>query len=240
MISILNDLKAPTCREADARMTREGGGMRKLVILHKPSLALALLLIGSSYTPTAARQVATNSKVAVDPAQRPKFRAMIDAINQRARELGLISINEDEDQEAFVRRRRDAQLREDFEKLCSIGTERLVLLSSAPSLDLKSLSDATADLKTRANRIKYGIPILQVADKGEGIRYEEYPNCLATMLPELTRLVNSFLGSPIFRFSSPNDAELRLKASRDLDAIIKLSDTVNKIAKRSVKTSASR
>jgi len=214
--------------------------MRNLVILHRPSLALALLLIGSICTPTTARQVATNTKVAADPAQRPKFRAMIDAINQRARELGLISISEDEDQEAFVRRRRDAQLREDFEKLYSIGTERLVLLSSAPSLDLKSLTDATADLKTRANRIKYTIPILQIADKGEGIRYEEYPDCLVTMLPELTRLVNSFLGSPVFRLSSPNDAQLRLKASRDLDAIIKLSDTVNKIAKRSVKAAASR
>ena len=214
--------------------------MRNLVILHKPSLALALFMISSICTPTTARQVATNSKVAVDPAQRPKFRAMIDAINQRARELGLISINEDEDQEAFVRRRRDAQLREDFEKLYSIATERLVLLSSAPSLDLKSLSDATADLKSRANRIKYSIPILQIADKGEGIRYEEYPDCLVTMLPELTRLVNSFLGSPVFRLSSPNDAQLRLKASRDLDAIIKLSDTVNRIAKRSVKPAAYR
>jgi hypothetical protein len=60
------------------------------------------------------------------------------------------------------------------------------------------------------------------------------------MLPELTRLVNSFLGSPVFRLSSPNDAQLRLKASRDLDAIIKLSDTVNRIAKRSVKPAASR
>jgi hypothetical protein len=165
---------------------------------------------------------------------------MIEAMNQRARELGLVSINDDPDQDAFVQRRRDAQLREDFEKLYSIGTEKLVLLSSAPSLDLKSLSDATADLKTRANRIKYGVRILQIADKGEGIRYEEYPDCLVTMVPELTRLINSFLGSPVFRLSSPNDAQLRLQASRDLDAIIKLSETVNKIAKRSAKSTASR
>jgi hypothetical protein len=60
------------------------------------------------------------------------------------------------------------------------------------------------------------------------------------MLPELSRLINSFLGSPVFRLSSPNDATLRLKASRDLDGIIKLSETINKIAKRSTKIAESR
>jgi len=213
--------------------------MRKLVILHKPSLALALLLIGLMYAPTPARQQTSTYKAPSDPAQRPKFRAMVEAINQRARELGLVSISDDEVQEAFVQRRRDAQLREDFEKLYSIGTEKLVSLSTAPSLDMKTLSDATADLRSRAHRIKYGVPILQIVDKGQGIRYEEYPDCLVTMVPEMRRLIDSFLGSPVFRLSSPNDAELRLKASRDLDAIIKLSETVNRIAKRSVKPAGS-
>jgi|SRR5215510_1961391 len=213
--------------------------MRKPFI-SKPRLILTLLLLGLIYTPASAQQQPNTNKVPADPALRPKFRAMVDAINQRAREQGLVSIPEDEDQEAFVRRRRDAQLREDFEKLYIIGNERLTLLASVQSLDMKDLSDATADLKTRANRIKYSIPLLQLAAKGEGIRYEEYPNCLSTMVPELSRLIQSFLNSPIFRLSSPNDAELRLKASRDLDAIIKLSETVNKIAKRSVKLATSR
>jgi hypothetical protein len=214
--------------------------MRKLFISYKSGLILALFLVGLIYIPATARQQPSTNKVPIDPALRPKFRAMVDAINQRAREQGLVSINEDEDQEAFVKRRRDAQLREDFEKLYMIGNEKLTLLASAPSLDMKDLSDATADLKARANRIKYSIPLLQIATKGEGIRYDEYPDCLTTMVPELSRLIHSFMSSPIFRVSSPNDAELRLKASRDLDAIIKLSETVNKIAKRSAKLATSR
>jgi hypothetical protein len=60
------------------------------------------------------------------------------------------------------------------------------------------------------------------------------------MVPELSRLINSFLGSPVFRLHSPNDAALRLKASRNLDGIIKLSETINKITKHSSKTAASR
>jgi hypothetical protein len=188
-----------------------------------------------------AQQQQSSYKPPVDPAAAPpKVRAMVEAINQRARELGLIAVSDDPDQAAFVRRRRNAQLSEDFEKLHSINVEKIATQSSAPSLDYKTLSDATADLKNRATRIKYNVPVLQVADKGEKIRYDENPDYLASMLPELSRLIASFLGSPVFRLNSPNDVALRLKASRDLDGIIKLSETINKIAKRSTKIAASR
>jgi hypothetical protein len=180
-----------------------------------------------------------SNKPPYDPATRPKFRALVDAINTRSRELGLIEVNEDPDQAAFVRRRMDAQLTEDFEKLHTINVEKIVTQSSSPALDYKTLADATADLKNRATRIKYNVPLLQVVDKGEKTRYDENPD-LASTLPELSRLINSFLGSPVFRLSSPNDVELRLKTSRDLNGIIKLSEIINKIAKRSTKTVASR
>lgn len=156
---------------------------------------------------------------------------MVDAINQHARELGLVAANDDDDQAAFIRRKMNAQLSEDFEKLYSINVEKIVAQSSASSLDYKSLSDAVSDLKTRATRIKYNVRLLQIGDKGEKVRYSENPEQLATMLPELSRLINSFLGSPVFRLSSPNDAALRLKASRELESIIRLSDTINKITK---------
>lgn len=198
---------------------------------------LAALVLAQSLF---AQQPPTSNKPPYDPATRPKFRALVEAINQRSRELGLIEVNEDPDQAAFVRRRMDAQLSEDFEKLNSINIEKIATQSSAPSLDYKTLCDSTADLKTRATRIKYNVPLLQVVDKGEKIRYDENPDRLGSMLPELSRLINSFLGSPVFRLSSPNDAELRLKASRDLDCIIKLSETINKIVKRSNKIASSR
>ena len=204
-------------------------------------LALVVLALIPGYPQLLLAQQQTSSyKQPVDPASNPKVRALVDAINQRIRELGLIAVTDDPDQAAWVRRRRDAQLGEDFEKLHSINVEKIATLSSAPSLDYKTLSDAAADLKNRATRIKYNVLLLQVPDKGEKIRYDDNPDHLTSMLPELSRLINSFLASPVFRLSSPNDAELRLKASRDLDGIIKLSETINKIAKRSTKISASR
>lgn len=180
------------------------------------------------------------TKPGVEPPARPRFRAMVETINKRARELGLVEVDDDPAQAAFVRRRMDAQLSDDFEKLQSINVEKIATQSSAPSLDYKTLSGATADLKSRATRIKYNVPLLQVVDKGEKIRYDENPDHLPSMLPELSRLIDSFLGSPVFRLNSPNDGALRLKASRDLEGIIKLSETINKIAKRSTNTAASR
>jgi len=96
-------------------------------------------------------QQQSSYKPPVDPAAAPpRVKAMVEAINQRGRELGLIAVSDDEEQAAFIRRRRNAQLSEDFEKLHSINVEKIVAQSSAPSLDHKILSDATADLKNRA------------------------------------------------------------------------------------------
>lgn len=204
-------------------------------------LALVILALMQLSSPSLAQQVQNQGyKQPVDPAQRPKVRAMVDAINQRARELGLIAATDDDDQAAFIRRKLDAQLSEDFDKLHTINAEKIVVQSSAPSVDYKVVCDATADLKTRATRIKNNVTLLQVGDKGEKVRYEEDPNQLPAMLPELSRLINSFLGSPVFRLHSPNDATLRLKASRDLDGIIRISDTINRITKRLKTTQASK
>ena len=200
-----------------------------------------LILVGfvlmSGHTQALLGQQQSSYKPPVDPAAAPpRVKAMVEAINQRARELGLIAVSDDPATAEFVRRRLNAQLTEDFEKLHAINVEKIATQSVGPSLDYKILADATADLKTRATRIKYNVTVLQVGGKGEKIRYDENPDQLASMLPELSGLINSFLSSPVFRLSSANDAELRMKASRDLDGIIKLSETINKIARRSTRT----
>lgn len=203
---------------------------------------IAFALVIWAFLPHAlfARQLQTAPKQPVDTAANRRARAMVDAINQRGRELGLIAVTEDDDQAAFVRRRLNAQLSEDFEKLYSINVEKIAAQLSASSFDYKALWQATADLKNRATRIKYNVPILNVAAKGDKIRYDENPDVLDSMLAQLSGLIKSFLGSPVFRINSPDDLELRSKAGRELDGIIKLSDTISKIAKRSIRTTASR
>ena len=134
------------------------------------------------------------------------------------------------------RRRAAAQLADDLEQLERIDATQIVPLSSAAMLDYKRLAQASAELKNRATRIKYYSPIMLIDRTGEKIRYEADATQLATMLPQLSRFVAKFVGNPVFRIRAPNDAELRSVAAHDLNNIIKLSDTINKIAKRLSKT----
>jgi len=162
---------------------------------------------------------------------RAKARVMTETLNQRASELGLVSVPDDEQAE-FFRQRLERQLLEDLMKLDSIHADKLA------ALDYKSLSETTADLKNRATRIKYNVPILMSSIKTEKPRYEDSPERLPQMIPELSHLIESFLGSPIFREASAHDAELRAKAVRDLEGIIVLSDTISKVARRMNKVAA--
>jgi hypothetical protein len=192
------------------------------------ALAVLSLTFASPGTRFAQQPLPSKEREAI---MRAKARMMTETLNQRASELGLVSVPDDEQAE-FYRQRLERQLLEDLLKLDSVNAEKLA------ALDYKGLSEATADLKNRATRIRYNVPVLMAPGKIEKPRYDDNLDKLPSMLPELSRLINSFLGSPIFREASANDAELRAKAVRDLEGIIALSDKINKAAKRMNKVAA--
>ena len=194
-------------------------------------VALAVLALMLAIPGTRFAQQASVPPKEREAIVRAKARVMTETLNQRASELGLVSVTDDEQAE-FYRQRLERQLIEDLLKLDSVNAQKLA------ALDYKSLSEATADLKNRAMRIKYNVPILMAAGKIDKPRYDDNLDNLPSMLPELSRLIESFLGSPIFRQASANDGELRAKAVRDLEGIIALSDKINKAAKRMNKVAA--
>lgn len=134
------------------------------------------------------------------------------------------------------RHRLASQLAQDLERLGQINAEKIVPMSSGKSLDYKTLAQASAEIKARATRIKFYSPLALIDRTGQKIRCEADANHLGTMLPQLSRAIRSFVDNPVFRISAPNDSELRSVAAHDLEGIIKLSDTINKIAKRLCKT----
>jgi hypothetical protein len=123
------------------------------------------------------------------------------------------------------------QLIEDFDRLWQINTESIAPLSGAKSVDPKKLSQAATEIKQRATRIKNTLALSPEDKKSEKIRYEAEASKLGSMLAELNRLIKSFIENPVFRVNSPNEAELRTAAGHDLETIINLSETVNKVAK---------
>jgi hypothetical protein len=156
----------------------------------------------------------------------------IESVNQRALDLELLSTmgRRNTDAESSTRRLA-AQLVLHLERLWQINTETIVPLSSAKTVDYKNLSQATAEIKDRATRIKNMVALPLEEKKGEKRQYAADTTKLGSMLPELDRAITSFFGNPVFHVNSPNDAELRSAAGRDLEAIIKLSQTISKIAK---------
>jgi hypothetical protein len=137
----------------------------------------------------------------------------------------------------LLRRRLAAELAEDFERLRRINREKIAPLSSSASLDYKELSQVAGEINTRAKRIKANSPIALNEKKVERPAYDADAARLGSMLPELSRLIDSFLGSPVFHVTSINDDELRSTAGRDLVGIIRLSETINKIARRLARAS---
>ena len=140
------------------------------------------------------------TKPPYDPATRPKFRVVVEAINTRSRELGLIEVNEDPDQAAFIRRRQAAQLSE-TSKSCTRSTSRRSPTQSSALRPTIRLSRRNRRSEESRNSNQIQVPLLQVVDKGEKIRYDENAE-LTSMLPQLGAY-HSFLGSPVFRLVRP-------------------------------------
>lgn len=166
------------------------------------------------------------------PSSPPQPNRNVESVNQRALDLEMLSTmgRRNADPEAYSRRLA-AQLVQDIERLWQINAETIVPQSSAATVNYKSLSRATAEIKDRATRIKniVGFPI--EGKKGERVRYDAISSKLESLLPNLDRAIKSFFENPVFRVNSPNDAELRASAGRDLESIIKLSQTITKLAK---------
>ncbi len=135
----------------------------------------------------------------------------------------------------LLRRRAAAELAEDLDRLRRINRERILPLSASQSLDYKVLSQVTGEINGRAKRIKSNSPVMLREKKGEKRTYETDAAHLGSMLPELSRLIESFLANPVFSTASVNDDDLRSTAGRDLESIIRLSDTISKAAKRLAK-----
>lgn len=128
------------------------------------------------------------------------------------------------------------QLREDFSRLYELQQSQLLPTTSALALDNEMLMKSTDEIKTRASRIRQNL-LLMLAERDEKKKkeYAVTESDLRSPASELRALIVRFVSSPVFRVNSPNDKELRIAAREDLEAIIKLSDGINKAAKKLTK-----
>ena len=197
-------------------------------------VAFALILaVPGSLSAQKRKPIPSGSVKPPSPDSAPSATPNLRTADQAALEMQILMSRRISTADAERERNRlAAQLAQDLERLDQLNYEQIVPLASAKALDYKNLAQTSAEIRSRATRIKFYSP-LELNDRtGAKIRYEADANQLGAMLPQLSRTITSFLDNPVFRVSAPDDAELRSKAAHDLDGIIKLSDTINKVAKR--------
>ncbi len=123
------------------------------------------------------------------------------------------------------------ELVRDFDRIQYFREKYQDPLSTAPNYKL--LSQAASELTNHANHIRLNVPFpLSRSDKKEVYIQRNGDEDLAVLLHDLNAVIKSFLDNPVFRMAHPDDKELRASAGRDLQAIIKLGERVNKLAKR--------
>jgi hypothetical protein len=128
-----------------------------------------------------------------------------------------------------------AQVSEDFERIQDIYNKIVIAMSSNRALDYGLISEAAAEVKKRANRLKSNLALPQPKDDEKSQKKQDEldqpdDEQMKTLLLAFRNHIASFVTNPLFEFSNALDVELSIKASHDLKRIIELSDSIKKSA----------
>lgn len=123
------------------------------------------------------------------------------------------------------------QVREDFGRIQTIYNEIVLGMSTGQTLDDNFISDALEGINKSASRLKNNLALPRIDDKK---KQQKENNELAevklkTSLTLLCGHISNFVTNPLFESSGVLDVKLSIKASRDLDEIIELSENLRKI-----------
>jgi hypothetical protein len=132
-----------------------------------------------------------------------------------------------------------AQVKEDFERIQVVRNGIVRAASAANALDYKFISDAAAEIKKRASRLKsnLALPDHEGDEKVEKNQGEFNKEHMEDALLILCNRIESFVKNPFFETPRVVDIELLTKASSDLKSMVELSGRISKSADRLNKSS---
>jgi uncharacterized membrane-anchored protein YhcB (DUF1043 family) len=176
-----------------------------------PGVVLLLGLAAPLFGQFNVRQSTPNS-----PAQR----------EMQAREWALTHVSDEVDKH-FKKEQISlfAQIREDFTRLQLINNEMMQTVFVKRSVDLKLIAATSAEINKRATRLSETLVLPRLDNKAKNQKPDDPGNDsgLQAGLLALDRCIMSFIANPLFKQPNVVDAQLALKARRDLDLIIRLS-----------------
>jgi cytochrome c556 len=130
------------------------------------------------------------------------------------------------------------QSREDFALLQVIKSHLSAAVGSSHEFDYRQIAKNAAEVRKRAARLKTNL-LLPELEKGEKIKKGEEgfsPEALKSEVGNLNALIKSFVENPVFQQPGVLDVNYSVRARRDLEMIIRLSERIQRRAEALGKT----
>ena len=123
-----------------------------------------------------------------------------------------------------------AEVAEEFKQLQIVNYSLAGVADPSAALDYARVRKESAEVRKRAARLKgyLSLPEVEGDEKREQAAEIETPEALRSAVGKLDALVNSFVWNPVFQRPGVVDLEQSSKASRDLAAILSLSERIRK------------
>lgn len=195
--------------------------------------AAALVAFASALSPLALGQTAQQ----VEDAKAAE-RLSRDGLNERriaSWELRMAEVRRPPEQ------RRDAslaytQIRDDYRQLQIVNNDLAKTVDSSPGLDLKYIEKSVSEIKKRAARLKENLMLPEETQKATEQRPRpdigEDLKRMRASLVVLDNLVMGFVNNSIFDQTKAVNLQAGIKARRDLEEIIELSEQIKKSSER--------
>lgn len=124
------------------------------------------------------------------------------------------------------------QLKQDFEQLQVMNNNLSTVVASGQKLNYEQIRNDVAEIRKRAARLKanLSLPELAKGEKPKKVNEEFNPESFKAALNALDSLIKSFVENPVFQHLDVINVGYSMKASRDLENIIMLSEQIHKSA----------
>jgi len=124
------------------------------------------------------------------------------------------------------------QINEDFKAVQALNIQVMSKVTSAEQLDYKLISNKISELGSKATRLRKNLVLPKAEKPPKSLSAISTPDELKQGLLALDKVVMSFVSNPIFRQTQVIEVELAKQASRDLELLIKQSESLKKAASR--------
>jgi hypothetical protein len=169
------------------------------------------------------------------PSQAPTQRGTDPEFEQRQRDLRLVDKLMGAHETTKATKRRDpkvvaAELQEDFTRIQVVNNDLAEAASGSAPLNLEFVVKSTAELVEHARRLgeNLGHPEPEKGSKPPKLEPVTDVEQLKRSLATLDKLITEFAHNPLFTEASTRDAELFVKARRDLAEIMAQSEHIKK------------